>query len=424
MAQKSGATSDYLRKYLESQEKSSSKAKKSNETKQLKTKEKTGLKIIEEESVISVKPKLDTTTYMKLTYKDKIPNFQSFVEDEEDEEDEESKPLVVAVTQEKKSGEGWVELSQDEIKNLDLNQSKKPKNDASQKSDLSPVRRKQDEDLSPVRKKQDEDLSPPRKKKNEDLSPVRRKRVGSDDDLSPVRNKKGDDLSPVRRKRVDSDDDLSPVRKQPKIDDISSQKMSSGSKAGLLNRDELFAESTRIRAERKKKLETTDPEAMGKGAQTVYRDKKGKKLSINEIIRQQEKQMKSEDSDEGMEWGKGLVQTREQEQRLEKLKAATFAPLAVHDDDLELNAVQKDTDRWGDPMLKLKKSKKEKKDKKEKKKKKESSIKLWTIPPLNRYGILPGKYWDGVDRSNGFEKKLLSEKEKKKQKDWKVIYGL
>jgi len=98
------------------------------------------------------------------------------------------------------------------------------------------------------------------------------------------------------------------------------------------------------------KIATSDPSKLGKGAQTIYRDKKGKKLSINEILQQQEGKF-IDDDEEGMEWGKGLVQKQQKEDMKAREEEEKNKPFARSADDPELDDMYREIDRWGYPML-------------------------------------------------------------------------
>ena len=44
--------------------------------------------------------------------------------------------------------------------------------------------------------------------------------------------------------------------------------------------------------------------------------------------------------------------------------------------------------------------------------------------PVNRYGIKPGRHWDGVDRSSGFVQEMFKAKNDRKTRDqsaWKYV---
>lgn len=273
--------------------------------------------------------------------------------------------------------------------------------------DLSPPRQRSgksgkvpSKDLSQKVKKRaknsDSDQSPPRKKaqkgnaSDSDQSPPRRRPKasrGSDSDQSPPRRR--------THARKNSDDDLSPPRRPGHSQD---PKMLSGGKAGLVSLVDLRKEQ-----EENRRMEKKQPvEEESRHAQTVFRDKSGKKRNLDAEREEQRKkdEEKAAKDEKYAQWGKGLAQKDMYQQRLEDAVTEAQKPLARHRDDEDLDRMLREQERDGDPMAAMLRRKKEKNPKT-----KERPRYKGPAPPPNRFNIPPGYRWDGVNRSNGFEQK-------------------
>lgn len=305
-----------------------------------------------------------------------------------------------------------------------------------------------DRDLSPPRRRHDSpDMSPPRRRHDSpDVSPPRRRHDSPG--LSPPRRtlRKSPDISPPRRARHDSPErpqsalgsnnrlsrDASPPRRPPADKGgPDRQRMGDGMRSGLQSAQQLKAEIEAKKKRESDRFKAASVSDLGKDADTVYRDRHGKKLDgLTELMRSQKGQDLASD-DAGMEWGKGLVQQQAQQNRLDDEAYEASKPLARYADDADLEAMQKATIRWGDPMAHLaasqtkkkKLTKAEKKAQKKALKKAAKKGKKMEARPIykgayaaNRFGIPPGYRWDGVDRSNGFEKKYFQKLNERKHR--------
>ncbi|XP_042538941.1 BUD13 homolog isoform X1 [Dipodomys spectabilis] len=286
-----------------------------------------------------------------------------------------------------------------------------------------------DQDLSPPRKKQakshfgdkkqidskgdfqkasDSDLSPPRHKQK----PAHQ---DSDSDLSPPRNRprhqnSDSDLSPPRRKQKtkSSDSDLSPPRRSQPTGKKQATHMYSGAKTGLVLRG-IQQEQQELQ---KQDQRTMAFEAEFQFAEPVFRDKFGRKKNLK-LARLEQRRKAEKDSEQDelyAQWGKGLAQSRQQQQNVEDAIKEMQKPLARYIDDEDLDRMLREQEREGDPMANFIKKNKAK----ENKNKKERPRYSGPAPPPNRFSIWPGYRWDGVDRSNGFEQKRFARLASKK----------
>ncbi|KAM9728481.1 BUD13 homolog [Menidia menidia] len=284
--------------------------------------------------------------------------------------------------------------------------------------DLSPARGKPnkkhlpDTHQSTVAKKlqkrhdSDSDQSPPRKRtlkreaSDSDQSPPRRRskaKRGSDSDQSPPRRRHGIEK--------DSDGDLSPPRRPGHSQD---NRMLSGGKAGLISVDVLRKEQEENRRREKKNQPL---EAESRNTETIFRDKSGKRRDLDSEREEQKKKAgeKAAKDEKYAQWGKGLFQSQMQQQKLEDAVHEAQKPLARHYDDEDLDRMLREQERDGDPMAAMLRRKKDRNPKAQEKPRYQGPP-----PPPNRFNILPGYRWDGVDRSNGFEQKRYTRISEKK----------
>ncbi|KAF4098571.1 BUD13 homolog [Onychostoma macrolepis] len=294
----------------------------------------------------------------------------------------------------------------------------------SHKSSPSRTQRPHDKE-SPHRKKTkaSDDLSPPRrrvrkgKNSESDQSPPRRRPHGrrdSDPDLSPPRKRgqggrgSDSDLSPPRKRsqgRRGSDSDLSPPRRTHSPDGQAAPRMLSGGAAGLVSVDILRKEQEEIR---KREKRNQPLEEASRNAETIFRDKSGKRrdLELERVELGKKAGEKAEKDEKYAQWGKGLAQEEMQQQNLIDAMRETQKPLARHIDDVDLDRMLREQEREGDPMAAMLRKKKDKNA--QLKGIKEKPRYKGPPPPPNRFNIMPGYRWDGVDRSNGFEQKRYS----------------
>uniref|UniRef100_A0A670K1C6 BUD13 homolog n=1 Tax=Podarcis muralis TaxID=64176 RepID=A0A670K1C6_PODMU len=259
-------------------------------------------------------------------------------------------------------------------------------------SDLSPPQKKtRDSDASPLLSQKRQLPTGGLEKQSNARAPSPRKRQRHDSESD------SDSPPPRRSAKTSSDSDLSPPRASRSTHShccaafgLQGPQMLSGGKAGLVSAELLRKEQHELR---KQQSSSKHLEVESRHAETVFRDKSGRKRDLKQELLEQP--------------GWFL---RQQQQNVEDAAKEMQKPLARYIDDQDLDKMLREQEREGDPMAEFLKKKKAK----EKKDTKEKPRYNGPAPPLNRFNIWPGYRWDGVDRSNGFEQKRFARISSKK----------
>ncbi|WFD31293.1 Pre-mRNA-splicing factor cwc26 [Malassezia sp. CBS 17886] len=180
----------------------------------------------------------------------------------------------------------------------------------------------------------------------------------------------------------------------------------SAPKVGLMSRAQLRAQREAQEADAAEARAREEAEAAESGAgdaqATVYRDVHGRRIDIEEEdarVRAEEARA-AQKKKEREQWGRGLVQRREQAARQTELKSMQGEHVARRADDQRMNDALREKVHWDDPAQAFLTRRR-------------GGPRVsrpqysGPPPPPNRFDIKPGYRWDGVDRSTGFERRYF-----------------
>jgi len=196
-------------------------------------------------------------------------------------------------------------------------------------------------------------------------------------------------------------------------------KTTSGHTAGIHSASSFGREEHQLKRQREVELSQFNSKDGGK-EETVYKDKRGKKLDmVNEFMKQQQSaclDKKKQLIDEAQyEWGKGSVQKEQLAAAKQDLLDMASAPFSRTVDDPKLEKMRKEAIRDGDPMALYLSDKQRKKKPTDEDPQQSSKGGVRKHPPYqgplpapNRFSIRPGYRWDAVDRGNQFEHRVMT----------------